>query len=203
MRRLLLPSLIATTLLVTVGAASSLADTVTFNNTALRPDGTVTADTTAPLPTAVIDPVERTPSAAGVKNFTDSVLGGFAGFSMSTGVFIDPGDDTGLIRGGVSALDDICHTTPLQCTGSLRDTLAPGLLNSAPAAALGVNSVTQGENDQKLFVSFSDVTLPPAGEGAQLNEAAADVSAIPEPGTLFLLAAGLVLASRAVRRRPF
>src|SRR5437762_13767241 len=94
MRRLLLPSLMAATLLVTAGAASSFADTVTFNNSALHPDGTVTVGNTISFPDGVIDTVARVLPTAGFTPLTGTSLGGFASLSFTSGAFIGPDAST-------------------------------------------------------------------------------------------------------------
>jgi hypothetical protein len=238
----------ALAILLTIGATNSAADTITFNNSSLHPDGTFTIGNTVSLSNGVIDTVARILPTAGF-NITgpcgEAPTATFGCLNLTTGAFIGPLTSTSAndyeymgtgstitVTGGISALslpnttvlwtgsfdansniilefDDDCVSTPTQCTGSLTGTLALGSINPILAAALHVNPNSIGGDDQSLFVNFTGISLPssgpPTGTGMgntnQLEVVTPAVTtAVPEPGSMFLLGSGLLMLARFVRR---
>jgi len=65
MKKPLVSVLLSAAILLTAGAARSWADTITFNNQSLHPDGTITVGNTVTLASGVIDSVARILPLAG------------------------------------------------------------------------------------------------------------------------------------------
>src|SRR5215211_948907 len=84
---------IAVAFLLTVGAARSAADTITFNNSSLHPDGVLTIGNTVSLSFGVIDAVARIAPLAGFNvsgscGPTGQVIYGC--LTLTTGTFVGP-----------------------------------------------------------------------------------------------------------------
>jgi hypothetical protein len=92
MKSPLAASLLVCGLLFAAPALSS-ADTITFNNSALHPGGTMTIGSTVNLTTAVIDAVARSLPTAGY-TITGTCDGGFGCLTVSTGQFVGPDTST-------------------------------------------------------------------------------------------------------------
>jgi hypothetical protein len=111
--------------------ALSYADTITFDNSALHPGGTMTIGSTVTLTQAVIDAVARALPFAGFQ-ITGACDGGFGCLTVTTGTFVGPNTST--------ASNDYIYSgvgSSITITGSI--------------AALGLNNVA-------LFVSAFDPT---------------------------------------------
>ena len=83
----------ALAILLTIGATNSAADTITFNNSSLHPDGTFTIGNTVSLNNGVIDTVARILPTAGF-NITgpcgQAPTNTFGCLNLSTGAFVGP-----------------------------------------------------------------------------------------------------------------
>jgi PEP-CTERM motif-containing protein len=83
----------ALAILLTIGAANSAADTITFNNSSLHPDGTFTIGNTVSLSNGVIDSVARILPTAGF-NITgpcgQAPTATFGCLNLTTGAFVGP-----------------------------------------------------------------------------------------------------------------
>lgn len=109
----------------------------------------------------------------------------------------------------------LCPTSPSQDTDSLPGMLAPGALDTALPAALdatlGVGGSGLAGDNQVAFLPLEGVSLPPSSipSGTAIADTtppvvvtpAADITAVPEPGSLLLLGSGLLLFARVVRSR--
>jgi|SoimicMinimDraft_17_1059745.scaffolds.fasta_scaffold42067_1 hypothetical protein len=84
----------------------------------------------------------------------------------------------------------LCPTSPSQDTDSLTGIQAPGALDTTLPAALDATLVVGGSG------LAGDNTTPPV-----VVTPAADITAVPEPGSLLLLGSGLLLFARVVRSR--
>jgi len=97
MKKPLVSALLSGAILLTVGTANSWADTITFNNTSLHPDGTMTVGANVTLSSGVIDSVARVLPLAGFNiSGTCGPLGNqnFGCINLSTGTFIGPDAST-------------------------------------------------------------------------------------------------------------
>jgi hypothetical protein len=77
----------ALAILLTVGAANSAADTITFDNSSLHPDGSFTIGSTVSLSNGVIDAVARILPVGGFA-ITGSCDGSFGCLNLTTGAFV-------------------------------------------------------------------------------------------------------------------
>jgi hypothetical protein len=91
MKKFLVSAMVAGTMVLTAGAAPSWADTITFNNSSIHPDGVMTVGNTVSLSQGVIDAVARVLPLAGF-NISGSCgpLGNtnFGCINFTTGTFI-------------------------------------------------------------------------------------------------------------------
>jgi len=97
MKKPLVSALLSGAILLTVGTANSWADTITFNNTSLHPDGTLSVGSTISLSNGVIDSVARVLPLAGFNITGTCGPSGnqvFGCINLTTGTFIGPDAST-------------------------------------------------------------------------------------------------------------
>jgi hypothetical protein len=97
MKKVLVSVLVAGTMVLTTGATRSWADTITFNNSSIHPDGTLTVGNTITLQNGIIDAVARVLPLVGFQitgNCTSAGGGSFGCLNVSTGAFVGPVTNT-------------------------------------------------------------------------------------------------------------
>jgi len=94
MKKPLVSVLLSAAMLLSAGAARSWADTITFNNNAIHPDGTVTVGNTISLTGGIIESVAHVAPLIGfsITGSCPSLGGGgsFGCLSLTTGSFVGP-----------------------------------------------------------------------------------------------------------------
>ncbi|HEX5069098.1 MAG TPA: PEP-CTERM sorting domain-containing protein [Vicinamibacterales bacterium] len=98
MRKPLVSVLLSAAMLLSAGAARGWADTITFNNSSLHPDGQVTIGNTVTLTNGIIDAVARVLPVNGYAitgSCTSAGGGSFGCLNFTTGTFNGPVTTTG------------------------------------------------------------------------------------------------------------
>ena len=195
MRRPLAVVFLSLALALTVGATRSWAGTITFNDTSLLPEGSVSISIgdTLPLTNNIVDAVEHLLPLGGFQNC--KAEGAESIGSGSTATDADPVTLPGA---------DYAYLGGFIVTGAE----APAL-NAAPAGADPIADVIVAFDDvceaAQCGGGFANISMPasdlPADSITPLVVATPEIASAPESGSLFLVGLGLIAGAQYLRRR--
>jgi hypothetical protein len=191
MKRPLFTVLLSATFLLTAGAASGWAGTITFNNSSIQPD--------AALTTTLPEGMASEPDMLPLLGITASGT-----CDESFGCVSQDAQGENSNEGGSG------YTPP---SGFVPMGFAPASFDTTtepdfPPATLGLGPTTNDDGNPALVVQFAGFSAPvdqPVVDGPTLNDTVVTQdlapAAVPESGSLILVGFGLITGAKYLRRR--
>lgn len=214
MTRSLTTVLMAGAIILTAGAARSWAGAITFSNSSIHPDGALTAGEGSFLSEGT-DPVDDLmpllgldtsgtcgPTSVGVAGCNDTP--GDSVGATSVGTAEDFGSPTSFspVSGPDTSTPDTGSTDPvLDAIVSDPGILSTGAITPEVESTVGwtPDGPAGDPTDPVSFAAPFAPTFDVVGPGTV--ESSADVTAVPESGSLFLVGMGLIVGANYLRRR--